>query len=830
MSDPWLLGVLLAGVIVLTPLADLVRVPQPVLLTVFGLLAGVLPFAAPLDLDPDLVLPIVLPPLLFAATQRTTSTEFKAEAERVLALAVGLTACTAVAVALVAHAAGLEWGPAWILGAVVSPPDPVAATAVARKLRLPDRLITILEGEGMFNDATALVIYSVALAAVVTGEFSYGAATLELVVTIVVGVAVGFAVGLVTKWLLRLIKDAYTETTITVVVPFVAYLGAEHVHGSGVLAVLVLGLYLRNVAHEATTSRGWLLGRSVWAYADFLITSLAFAVLGYELTTLLADVPVTHEVVTVSVSVVLTVVLFRIAWVFPVGGLFRLLARKQDSMLPNDWREITVVSWSGMRGVVTVATAVAIPMTTEDGAPFPDRHLLVVAALVCVLVTLVVQGLTLAPLTVVARGRWRGGRRGRGRRAARSGRECRSRLRPDPHRAGQHGRGQERRDPAVRGLPRGAAGDARGPAARGRGRRPGRGARSAACARPATSSAGWCSTSGGGARSVRRRPTRCCATSSPAPCGTSADPPLRNVGRDCCHPPSDSSPLDFRDQAPRVSFGQAARLNGRPGRPGRPPSQIGNGRPSWHTGSRMVPGSGTPPPPPAASQICCGRPASQSCWMSAPPDEASQIGCGRPASHSAWIGLAPPSPPGVGSWLNASQIGCGRPASQAGCSGLPPPPPPPLPFVHRCRAFFAFLSCLWAAFWCFLAWCSFLFAAFLAAPSAFLAAFFAFLTDLSARWALLAAFLTLVFCFVHAPALAVEWLAALAAPAELVALAPASTTSVSASATHPARTTFIRFLTHDSPSWLSARQARARFSYPGQREVNRKVVTVVSLD
>ncbi|MEP9362695.1 Na+/H+ antiporter [Nocardioides sp. CN2-186] len=399
MSDPWLLGVLLAGVIALTPLADLVRVPQPVLLAVFGLIAGLMPFAGPLDLEPDLVLPVVLPPLLFAATQRTTSTEFRAEAERVLALAVGLTICTAVAVALVAHAVGLEWGPAWILGAIVSPPDPVAATAVARKLRLPDRLVTILEGEGMFNDATALVMYSAALAAVATGEFSYGSAGLELVLTLVVGVAVGFAVGLATKWLIRLIRDAYTETTITVVVPFVAYLGAEHLHGSGVLAVLVLGLYLRNVAHEETTSRGWLLGRSVWAYADFLITSLAFAVLGFELSTLLADVPVTREVVTVSVSVVLTVVLLRIAWVFPVGGLFRLLARKQNSVLPNDWREITVVSWSGMRGVVTVATAVAIPMTTDDGASFPDRHLLVVAALVCVLVTLVVQGLTLGPLT-----------------------------------------------------------------------------------------------------------------------------------------------------------------------------------------------------------------------------------------------------------------------------------------------------------------------------------------------------------------------------------------------------------------------------------------------
>jgi monovalent cation/hydrogen antiporter len=398
-SDPWLLVVLLAGVIALTPLAGRLRIPQPVLLTIFGLAAGLMPFASPLDIDPDLVLPVVLPPLLFAATQRTTSTEFRAQAGAVLALAVGLTLCTAAAVAVVAHAVGLEWGPAWILGAVVSPPDPVAATAVARRLRLPHRLVTILEGEGMFNDATALVMYKVALAAVVTGEFSYLDTGVEFVVTIVVGTLVGLLVGVAAKWLLSVIEDAYTETTITVVVPFVAYVGAEHVNGSGVLAVLVLGLYLRNVAHEATTSRGWLLGRSVWSYADFLITSLAFAVLGFELATVLEDVPVTDRILTVSGSVLATVVLFRVAWVFLVSGLYRLRARRRESLLPAGWRETAVVSWSGMRGVVTVATALALPASTDAGDAFPDRRLLVVAALVCVLVTLVVQGLTLAPLT-----------------------------------------------------------------------------------------------------------------------------------------------------------------------------------------------------------------------------------------------------------------------------------------------------------------------------------------------------------------------------------------------------------------------------------------------
>lgn len=397
MTEPWVMVVLLAAVVVLTPAADRVRIPQPVLLTLAGIALGLLPSAAPLDIDPGLILPVVLPPLLFAATQRTTATEFRAQAGPVLALAVGLTISTAAVVAVVAHGVGLAWSAAWVLGAIVSPPDPVAATAVARRLRLPHRLVTVLEGEGMFNDATALVVYKVALAAAVAGAFSAGQALGEFALAVGVGMAVGLLLGWVTTWLLDHIEEAYTETTITVVVPFLAYVGAERLDGSGVLAVLVLGLYLRNVAHEATTSHGWLLGRSVWSYADFLITSLCFAVLGFELSAVTRTVDLTEEIVVVAAAVTVTVILFRIAWIFPVAWLTRFL--REGGLMPAGWRETTVVAWSGMRGVVTVATALALPRAVDGGGPFPDRDLLVVSALACVLVTLVVQGLTLAPLT-----------------------------------------------------------------------------------------------------------------------------------------------------------------------------------------------------------------------------------------------------------------------------------------------------------------------------------------------------------------------------------------------------------------------------------------------
>jgi CPA1 family monovalent cation:H+ antiporter len=285
-----------------------------------------------------------------------------------------------------------------VLGAIVSPPDPVAATAVARRLRLPDRLVTILEGEGMFNDATALVAFKVAVAATVTGHLSGTGTAVELVVAIAVGVGVGLLSGWVTKVVLAAIQEPNAETTATVLIPFVAYVGAERLGGSGVLAVLFLGLFLRSQGHSATTSRGWLLGRSVWSYADFLITSLVFALLGYELVKVIGSTEEHGHTLQLVSLVVATLVVFRAGWVFAAAWISGLRARRRDYPAPVGWRETTVVAWAGMRGVVTVATALALPATTEDGGAFPRRDEIVVVALACVLLTLVAQGLTLGPL------------------------------------------------------------------------------------------------------------------------------------------------------------------------------------------------------------------------------------------------------------------------------------------------------------------------------------------------------------------------------------------------------------------------------------------------
>jgi len=393
-----LIGALLVGVVVLTPLSDRVNVPQPVLVTVFGLAVALVPGVPELALDPSLILPVLLPPLLFAATQRTTVGEFRDSARPILVLAVGLTVATTAVVAVVAHGAGLAWPAAWVLGAVVSPPDPVAATAVARRLRLPHRMVVVLEGEGMFNDATALVLYKVAVAAAVTGQLSPGVAALDLLLALLVGVGLGVAVGWLARGALAVLHDPRAETTVTVVLPFIAYLGAEHLRGSGVLAVLALGLFLRSFGHPVITSGGWLLGRAVWDYVDFVLTSLTFALIGFELTTVLAHSSTDTGTVALAVAVLATLVLFRAVWTFPAVGVMRAMQRRANAETPYGWRETTVVAWAGMRGVVTVATALALPTTLDSGEEFPHRAQLILVALVCVLATLVGQGLTLSAL------------------------------------------------------------------------------------------------------------------------------------------------------------------------------------------------------------------------------------------------------------------------------------------------------------------------------------------------------------------------------------------------------------------------------------------------
>lgn len=399
MDTVLLVGALIAGIVVLTPLADKLRIPLPVLLTMFGILVPLFPFVPSLRVDSELILPLVLPPLLFAATQRATVRDFRNNAREIMLLAVGLTLVTGVVVAVVAHALGMDWGPAFVLGAIVSPPDPVAATAVARRLRLPGGMVTVLEGEGMFNDATALVFYKVVVGAVVAGSLSVATVGENLVLALVVGLGVGLAAGWLSTLALSHLHIAAPETTVTLAVPFVVYLLADRLEGSGVLAVLALGLYLRTFGHTAVTSQGWLLGRAVWSYADYFITSAVFVFIGFELTAVLEDSPLEDGTIALAVLVVLALVATRFAWMFPAVWVSRWRRKRLASQAsPRSARETAVTAWAGMRGVVTIATALALPAATHAGDAFPERSTIVFVALVTVLATLVLQGLTLAPV------------------------------------------------------------------------------------------------------------------------------------------------------------------------------------------------------------------------------------------------------------------------------------------------------------------------------------------------------------------------------------------------------------------------------------------------
>lgn len=390
----------MVGVVVLTPVADRIGVPQPVLLTIYGLALGLVPGVPSPDLPPDLILPLVLPPLLFAATQTTSIRELRTAARPILGLAVGLTLATAALVTVVGHALGLPWAVAAVLGGIAAPPDPVAASAVASRLHLPPRLVTLLEGEGQFNDATALVIYQLAVMAVVAGGVTVAQVGLGLVIAVLGGSALGLAGGWLARRALGLLHDPSAETTVTVAVPFALYLVAEEVGASGVLAVLVAGLFLRATVSREVTSAGWLLGRSVWQYVEFAVSGLLFAFLGVELTSVLGSTSLLDDGRTLAVTgaVIGVLVVARAAAMFTASGLAGRRARRSGSGTPYGWRESAVASWAGMRGVVTVATALALPQTVDGGAPFPARNEVVVVALLVVIVTLVLQGLTLAPL------------------------------------------------------------------------------------------------------------------------------------------------------------------------------------------------------------------------------------------------------------------------------------------------------------------------------------------------------------------------------------------------------------------------------------------------
>ena len=401
-----LLALLVTGAALLI-LSGLLRVPYPILLVLGGLLLGFGPGVPKVTMPPEVVLVGILPPLLYRAAYATGLRELRQNLRPISLLAVGLVALTTAGVAVVAHEfTDLGWAESFVLGAVVSPTDPIAATAVGRRLGVPRRLIDIVEGESLVNDGTALVLLRTAIVAAVAGSFSAWDAGWRLVVNIVGGVAVGLAIGYPIRRLRRVLDNPPLEITIAFLTGYFTFLPASALGVSGVLAVVTAGVYMGWYTPELTTVQTRLQGEGFWDIVTFLLNVLLFGLVGLQLRPVLDGLSGRDgwSLVGDASLIALAVIVVRIVWVFPATYVPRwLFPRVRERDPPPPWRYPAFIAWTGMRGAVTIAAALLIPLNTDAGTPLPGRDLIVFLAFAVVLATLVGQGLTLPAVIRVLR-------------------------------------------------------------------------------------------------------------------------------------------------------------------------------------------------------------------------------------------------------------------------------------------------------------------------------------------------------------------------------------------------------------------------------------------
>jgi Na+/H+ antiporter len=390
------LGLFVVAVI-LAYVARWIGVAYPILLVLGGLALAYIPGVPSIVLDPDVVFLLLLPPILFGAGYATPIRDFKANLRPIVLLAVGLVLFTTVVVGVVAQVLipelAVNAGAAFALGAIVAPPDAVAATAIFRRLGAPRRIVTILEGESLINDATALIAYRFAVAVAIGGAFSLANAGTSFVVVGLGGIAVGVVVGFILTEGWRRTNDPTLEIMISLLAPFAAYLPAEALGLSGVLAAVVAGLIAGRRAARVLSPDARLMGRAVWDIVIFVINSLAFMLIGLQLPSILRALDQSGStLIGYGLAISLIVIVTRIVWVFPATYLPRLLSeriRKRDPYPPP--KAVFVVSWAGMRGAVSLAAALALPIDVR----FPQRDLVIFLTFCVILATLVGQGLTL---------------------------------------------------------------------------------------------------------------------------------------------------------------------------------------------------------------------------------------------------------------------------------------------------------------------------------------------------------------------------------------------------------------------------------------------------
>jgi monovalent cation/hydrogen antiporter len=402
MNQAEVICVLLIVVAALVILARQVALPYPVLLVIGGLALGFIPGLPAVKLEPEMVFLFLLPPLLYPAAFSTSWRDFRANLGPILLLAIGLVLLTTAFVAFVAHAlTHLPWPTMFVLGAIISPTDALAATAIANRLRVPRRIVTILDGESLVNDATALVAYRFALAAMMSGAFSLSEASVRFVLVALGGAGIGLAVGWLAAHLQRRLDDPPVQITISLLTPFAAYIPAERSHVSGVLAVVTAGMFLGWRAPLILTSRTRLNLLVFWEMMVFLLNGLAFVLIGLQLPRILHALSgrSLQQLIWHGALISGAAITARMAWVFTSTYLLRLLNVYLGKKDPYPaWQNVAIVAWTGMRGVVSLAAALAVPLTLADGTPFPGRDYILFITFCVILATLVLQGLSLPAL------------------------------------------------------------------------------------------------------------------------------------------------------------------------------------------------------------------------------------------------------------------------------------------------------------------------------------------------------------------------------------------------------------------------------------------------
>ena len=396
-GESLVLAAILVAVALLLIVAQLVRVPYPILLVVGGLGLGFVPGIPEIELPPDLVLIAVLPPLLYGTAFFTSLRELRENAGAISLLAVGLVLTTMLVVAAVAHflIPDLSWHGAFVLGAVVSPTDPTAASAIAERLGLPRRIVALIEGESLVNDGTALVAYKFAVVAVVTGTFSLADAAGDFVLNVTGGIAIGLGIGFLIRQVRLRLDDPPLEITISLLSGFFAYLPAQAAGVSGVLAAVTVGIYMGWHTPELTNAQTRLQGIAVWEIVFFVLNALLFALIGLQLPGILDALSgrSTATLIAYAAAVTAAVIAARFLWVVPGTYLTARFRRRRPIQEPG--KAAILLGWSGMRGAVSLAAALALPLTTDAGQPFPNRPLIIFLTFGVIFGTLVLQGLTL---------------------------------------------------------------------------------------------------------------------------------------------------------------------------------------------------------------------------------------------------------------------------------------------------------------------------------------------------------------------------------------------------------------------------------------------------